>query len=310
MTPTNTNTPTPPATQTPTNTPPPTATSTPASDTTTIFTQDFSSGCLYTANDSDRSYACENGEYTLLNKASNLATWSYTDSRYDEADAHTVTDAKGIDYGVLFRASDDGKRFYIFLIDPDAGGYGAFYHADKWNNLIPFTKSDAIKTGTQTNKLKIVAQASQLAFYANGQFLDTVTDSSLAAGKIGFYLESTDPNAKAAFDNLTVSKINRPLTMPAAKARAPAPTRMPDLPAGTGGVVVTNFCGFDVNIDLGGQFRTIPVNGNVLVTLAPGHYPISATAGGKKLVCGGGGCAVDVEAGIYIPFTYCGGPAQ
>ncbi len=199
--------------------PTPAATGAAASDTTVVFTNDFSSNCMYTSDSPDRTFRCERGEFTILSKGPKRTWWAHGSDRYNdaviEADARIITGTADVNFGITFRTSSDGNSFYLLTIAPGFGTYSVLYHANgKWNALIPFTPSRAIKMGLETNRLKIIAQRNQMAFYVNGQFLNKVADSSLSDGRVGFALESPDSDAKAAFANLSISKINRTLALP------------------------------------------------------------------------------------------------
>jgi hypothetical protein len=308
--PTETFTPAPTATRT--ATPVPTATSTPATETSVVFNDDFSSSncALSTVDAADHKYGCENGEYSMLSKAGNYTWWTYYRDQYDNAviqvDARVPSGDAGVNYGIAFRISSDGNKFYRFNLTPD-GRYSLYSYdrTSKWTSLIPYTASDAVKTGAAGNRLKVITQGEQIAVYVNDQFLDSVTDSTLTKGMVGFVIGTQNPNGQATFDNLTISKINRPLALPPPKARPPTPTPRPAIPPGMGGIVVDDFCGYEVYLDIVGKLYTIPVDGQVIIHLPPGHYPVSATAGGRKLMCGGGGCSLDVLEGQYIPYPYC-----
>ena len=68
---------------------------------------------------------------------------------------------------------------------------------------------------------KVVAQGNQIAIYLNDQWLNTISDSSFSSGSVGFFINNSAANAKAAFSHLVVSQINGKLTLPAGK---PVPT--------------------------------------------------------------------------------------
>ncbi len=56
------------------------------------------------------------------------------------------------------------------------------------------------------------------------------------------------------------------------------PTPMPKLAPGEGGVVVDNFCGFDVTITVGGKLSVVPQGGRVVLTLPAGKYSVRQCA--------------------------------
>jgi hypothetical protein len=244
----------------------------------------------------------------MLSKSANSGWWQYYGDEYDnsviEVDARAPSGEKGISYGIVFRVGKDGNSFYAFNLST-AGRYAVYYYSRTkgWTALIPYTSSDAVKPGAEKNRLKVAVQGEQIAVYVNDQFLDSVTDSTLAAGRIGVYVSTADANGKAAFGNLSISKINRPLALPAAKARPPTPTPAPTIPAGMGGLVIVNNFGYEVYLEVAGKRNTIPANSRIYIPLAPGHYPVSGTAAGKSLYCTSS-CSVDIQEGKYSSWTF------
>ena len=297
-----------PPTLTPTLTPRPTATQTPtpATQTSVVFTDTFGAPCgLPATDDASRTYACEGGEYTMLTKAANKTFWvSYRDSRGDgvfEADMRMVAGNEATEQGVAFRISADSSGAYIFTLNPKGEYMLYLYKQPDWIELIPYTASPAIKKGTEKNHVKVVAQGERFALYANDQFLDTLSDTTWSSGRVGFLVASRDANSKFAFSNLTISKINWPLTLPAGKDRPPTPTPMPTLPADMGGLVVVNWLGSELNYTIGGKLYKIPPNSQVIIVLPPGRQTYSLDAPGLKANCGTAeGCTVDIQAGSYL----------
>jgi hypothetical protein len=58
---------------------------------------------------------------------------------------------------------------------------------DVYKKIIPFTSSDAIKTGIgQANKIKIVKSGSLLRFYINGQYMNEATFEPFFGNKFGY----------------------------------------------------------------------------------------------------------------------------
>lgn len=235
-----TSTPIPPtatATLLPTQTPLPTATNTPATETTVIFTDDFGARCnLPRSDNADRTLGCENGEYVMLNKTANTVWWVYYGDSYDDSviqvDARVIAGGKYLDSGLIFGVSRNGDSFFRYTVLP-SGLYSVMYYAgEKWTELIPYTPSSDVNPGIASNQLKVITQGDQLAFYVNGKFLNRITNPNLGSGKVGLLIDNGEANGKVAFDNLTVSKINRPLILPASKPIAPPPTSTLPKPAG------------------------------------------------------------------------------
>ncbi len=280
-----TDTPKPSPTDTSTPVPRPTITNTPASETTVIFTDNFDSSCnLLTRDDADRTFKCENGEYTMLTKVANNTWWVFYRNGYDDAvievDAHSFSDSAEIEYGLVFRLSDDGNNAYMFFLHPN-GEYNFYlYTRPKWNELTSSATSSAIKTGTAKNRLKVVAQGNQFALYVNDQFLNTFTDPTLSQGRLGFAISSPIPDVKVAFDNLSISKINRPLALPGAKPTSPCG----DLPPNMAGILWINNFNEEVRVTLSDHTYTIPANGRLVMNIPAGKkFTVEAKHYGAQL---------------------------
>jgi hypothetical protein len=96
-------------------------------------------------------------------------------------------------------------NYYAFLISSD--GYYDIRELSNNTWVAPenWTKSEAIKTGNQTNLIKVVAQKDKFSFYANGEKLGDFVDDTLTSGSIGLYAGSqTEGNVTIAFDNFKV----------------------------------------------------------------------------------------------------------
>jgi hypothetical protein len=269
-----------------------------------IFTDDFASTCaLRIADDVDRKYGCENSEYTLLMKTAGKMASSVYSTSYDnivaETDVRMVSGNDGTEYGMLLRLSTDGNSYYLFTITQNGYYALSLYANGQWSDLIDYTKSSLIKTGNEKNHLKVVMQDTQIALYANDQFLNGLSNLTLKSGRLGVFAYSRDPNGKAAFDNVSISKINRQIAMP-----APKPTATPDVPPlapGMGGVIVTNFIGQEINYDLAGKLYKIPANGKEVIQLPPGKYSYGANIPGFGRSNG----TIEIQAGVYLtqPWT-------
>jgi hypothetical protein len=263
---------------------------------------------LTTVDDTERKYGCENGEYTMLAKVGRKTRWVFYRERYGdfvlEADAHLLSGNGPVEFGFVYRVPSDGNKAYFFGVNPVARSYSSFYYArPDWTPLAA-EGSEAIKSGTEKNNLKVVAQGNQTALYVNDQFLDTVTDSNLTLGQVGFYFFTQEANVTVAFDNLQVSKINRPLTLPQGKPRAPTPTPMPAIPDGMGGLIVSNYYGKEINYEIGGKLHKIPANGSVTIYLAPGKHNYSADIPGL----GRAGGTIEIELGVYLTQSWADRP--
>ncbi len=111
-------------------------------------------------------------------------------------------------YGVWVRNMEAGS-FYAFLISSD--GYYDFAKKENGTWVTPsnWTKSGDIKTGNETNLIRVEAQGPNLAFYANGARLADYTDDSFAYGGVGLWTGSqSEGNVTIGFDNFKIWSIN------------------------------------------------------------------------------------------------------
>lgn len=167
---------------------------------------------------------CENGEYVFKRKDNGGTRYvQYPDSYGDtliQVDAH-ATVQQLTRYGVIFRLADDDSAFYILGLTTE-GQYGLFrFDQDHYEILIPYTASAVVKTGTGSNRIKVVNQGDQIAVYVNDELLSSVSDTNLHSGRVGFFVEGAQAGSEAAFDNLKVYTIQQPLNIPAGN---PTPT--------------------------------------------------------------------------------------
>ena len=72
------------------------------------------------------------------------------------------------------------------------------------SSLVSRSKSDAILSGAQPNRLEVRIKGTELSFYVNGKFLTRVTDTeNYRRGRAGFY---TSDMTDVAFDNLEIDR--------------------------------------------------------------------------------------------------------
>jgi hypothetical protein len=97
-------------------------------------------------------------------------------------------------YGVIVRAQDplDGVgqngRYYVLEIG-DKGEIGMWRRdGDHWVDLLPWQRSDAVRTGAAVNELTVRALGNNLTMLVNGSQVATRTDDTLAAGGVGLFV--------------------------------------------------------------------------------------------------------------------------
>jgi hypothetical protein len=99
-------------------------------------------------------------------------------------------------YGIIVRdqatdqrqGSEQGSRFYIAEVG-DRGEFGIWRRDDDhWVDLIPWTPSDAVRKGSESNSLRLRAEGSRLTLIVNGTTIATVTDPALPGGRVGAFV--------------------------------------------------------------------------------------------------------------------------
>lgn len=122
-------------------------------------------------------------------------SWPTIDDFYLETTLQTPECDGSDHFGLMFRVPADSQagKGYLFGITCD-GRYGL----RRWDGrtmhfLVNWTSHDSIKEGNNVvNKLGVMARASNLAFYINGQKVNEVTDSNYLEGKFGFFVGGTN----------------------------------------------------------------------------------------------------------------------
>lgn len=173
----------------------------------------FADECpLFVGDNEIRKYECDFGEYYMLHKTA-TTRFSYVDGEYDDA----VIEANGFfskgtgkyEYGVVFRAKTDGTLYYVFTVTQDGKYNVALYQNEKYTDLIPYTASSLVKTDAD-NYFKIVMRGSRFDFFLNDEYLDSVTDATIARGVVGYFFYNGEPSTEVGFDQLTISTFTPP----------------------------------------------------------------------------------------------------
>ncbi|HVS20482.1 MAG TPA: hypothetical protein VHD88_01475 [Pyrinomonadaceae bacterium] len=101
-------------------------------------------------------------------------------------------DGKLEDYGFLLFTGEDPK-YKIIL-----------HKGGAETNLVSWTSSSVIRTGTSPNQIEVRIRDLKMDLYINGQFITSITDSAgYRRGRVGFY---TSDVGEVAFDDLEISK--------------------------------------------------------------------------------------------------------
>ncbi len=97
------------------------------------------------------------------------------------------------------------SKDYAFLIRTDTKQYRVVRHTNKReSNIIKWTRSSAIKGGTQSNDLEVRVNGNEMSFYINNEFVTTVKDfTGYKDGVAGVY---TSDDVPIAFQKLELRK--------------------------------------------------------------------------------------------------------
>lgn len=156
-----------------------------------------------------------NEEYHMSSKAETFVAISAPSNDYSTENATVKVMARSVDgsvpsagFGLMVHCQQRGGQLedYALLIYPsDQPEYQIISHkAGSPTVLVDRTKSSAIKSGSAPNQLEVRIKGSELSFYANGQFLKTITDrENYRRGRVGFY---TSDVFEVAFDDLQVDR--------------------------------------------------------------------------------------------------------
>jgi hypothetical protein len=222
-----------PATNTPTLTPiwfPPTPTNTPFPTPTIIitptvsvlpsygeliFSDNFDQPELWELNRSSKTNsAIANNELTLaLSKGGeyvySLRQEPELDDFYLEVTANPSICKGSDEYGLLVRFVDSGN-FFRFALTCDGQARADRLLKNTPSSPQPLSFSGAIPPGAPSvSRLSLWAEGRELRFYANGEYLFSISDPSLPKGKIGFFVRSKEGNAVTVnFSKLDVYEPN------------------------------------------------------------------------------------------------------
>jgi hypothetical protein len=120
---------------------------------------------------------------------------------YLAADIQLVDGVSNAQYGLVFRRGES-KDYYLVLVSDN--GYYEFVKVagGDWTTLIDWTETAAVQSGA-VNRLEIVAQGSQFAFYINGEYVDEFSDEELTSGKPALVvgLSEAGDSSVIEFDN-------------------------------------------------------------------------------------------------------------
>ena len=158
----------------------------------------------------------DGGEYHMVSKERTFVVMYAPSDDYNTENATVSVTARSVDggvpsagFGLMVHCLQTKARKledYALLIYPgDEPEYEIIMHKEgNQSSLVNKTKSDALRSGSAPNKLEIRIKGAELSFYANGQFLTTISDrENFRRGRAGLY---TSDIHEVAFDDLSIDR--------------------------------------------------------------------------------------------------------
>ena len=180
------------------------------------LTDDFSSQKWATGNYPYGDIWYADDEYHLRAKADKYLVMYAPTQEYKTANATITVTARSVDgtpaasgFGLIVhgeRSATNELEDYALLIYTGAEPkYEIVKHkGGAQTEVVAWTKSSAILTGSEANELEVRARGTELTFYINGQYVDRITDDENFKGGIaGLYTSDT---TEIAFDDLEIKR--------------------------------------------------------------------------------------------------------
>ena len=166
--------------------------------------------------DNDKSVGCffsGSAYHVVDSQEGRYNTCAATSSDYTnftfEAEMVIKSGGDGAGGGLLFRADENGNKFYRLSINNN-GSYFILAIVDKTGtngNARQLSQGTASSFNTDsgaTNTLAIVARGNQYAFYVNQKLVTSFTDGTYTHGQIGFDVDYGTSSTELVFTNVRV----------------------------------------------------------------------------------------------------------
>jgi hypothetical protein len=220
--------------------------------------------------------------YRLEARAAGMTVHAFRSGAFSDYSLETVLAAPTAGagtwrHGVTFRQVTP-DNYYAFVINPRTQTWQVLLRfLGQWSVLAEGTSSAIALDPATATTLRVDALGAAMTFSINGQGVVALTDSTFAAGDIGFLLETLDePNVHVAADQITVRRYD-PTAVPAAPTAAPLePTETPTPTATTTGTPPTATPG-PTSLS-GTALPTIPPTANLLTAVPATLTSVAATA--------------------------------
>jgi len=157
----------------------------------------------------------DKGEYHMTSRDRTFVVMYAQADEYSTENATVKVTARSVNgdvpasgFGLMVQCAQSKTKQlndYALLIYPaDDPEYEIIKHKDGvQSSVVTKTKSSAIRSGSTPNVLEVRIKGTELAFYANGQFLTRINDTENKHGRTGFY---TSDAYEVAFDDLSINR--------------------------------------------------------------------------------------------------------
>lgn len=155
------------------------------------------------------------GEYRMRAKENSYLVMYAPSNEYSTENATTRVTVQDVDggavpsgYGLIVHGQKTAlsqlQDYALLIHTGPQPRYQVIKHkAGVQTTVVPWTASNVILSGTNSNQLEVRARGSELSFYVNGQYLNRITDNEMKKGVAGFYTSGT---SQVAFDDLQITR--------------------------------------------------------------------------------------------------------
>jgi hypothetical protein len=184
-----------------------------------IYSDSFTgkSGWFWTFSDDKADFGAKDGALQVTTKSGNN-TWRYVvrddvtgGDQQIKVTTNTTACPGNDEFGIMYRAtynSDQNVKAYVYKLNCAGQARVEVMDGATITVLKDWEAFPAIKAGVATNTLTVWMQKDQFNFYANDQYLFSVTDSTLSSGFIGFYVQSHSGGGGALnFTDYTIKEV-------------------------------------------------------------------------------------------------------
>ena len=178
------------------------------------FSDDFSTQKWGTGSSAYGNIFYADGAYHMKSKEKTYFVMYGPSNDYDTENARVRVTVRSVDgvspvsgFGLVVHGAPEEKlRDYGFLIyTGESPKYLVVQHnGGTQTELVPFTASSIIRSGTSPNQIEVRIKGTQLSFYINGQYATSITDTQgFKRGRAGFYASDAH---EVVFDDLLINR--------------------------------------------------------------------------------------------------------